>query len=50
MSYEDVVMQQEKERLDKLAEAQTGKPQEKPHEEVKAKRPYKRRDTGADSQ
>ena len=49
MSYEDVVLQQEKERLEKLKQAEA-QPKESKDEEVKAKRPYKRRDTSQDSQ
>ena len=51
MSYEDVVLQQEKERLAKIAEAEQSKQQEQTNEETpKAKRKYTRRDSGSDSQ
>lgn len=50
MSYEDVVLQQERERLAKLEQAAEVKPKEPKDEEAKAKRPYTRRDTGKNSQ
>ena len=43
MGYAEVVMQQEKERLAKLAEVEPKQTQETPNEETKPKRKYTKR-------